>query len=364
MMQTSSVKPVRLGFVGVGPRGVYHLKNAIAIPGVEPAALCDVNEARLQEAAAIARAVGRAAPRLYSKGPTDYDRMCAEETLDAVICSTPAQTHAAVCLAANRNGKHAAAEAPLALTLEDTWSLVDVFEKTKKWSATALQETLLDGENGANLSLLHLVRNGLLGEMIHCEDGVLRRGRAGRDMNPDPPMNRLLPLMNINRGDRFDFMMSASSARGYNASIIHTAKGNLVTLNYDVTGPNPAGYCRLQGTKGVYMSGPGLPGPMIYIDGITPTPHRWEKVDPYFARYPHPLRAQAGNVPSPLTWRLLVKALREGTDPVFDIYDSATSSAIIGFSRQSAANRSKPVQFPDFTRGRWKERQSVNLISA
>jgi hypothetical protein len=177
-------------------------------------------------------------------------------------------------------------------------------------------------------------------------------------------MSRLLPLMNINRGDRFDFLMSASSSRGYNASIIHTANGNLVTLNYDVTGPNPAGYCRLQGTKGVYMSAPGLPGPMIYIDGTTATPHQWEKVEPYFAKYPHAFRAQAGGGVPPLTWRLLVKAVREDTQPVFDIYDSATSSAIIGASRQSAAIRSKPVQFPDFTRGRWKERQPVNLVSA
>lgn len=384
MMQASNNKAVRLGFVGLGARGVYHLNAALRMAGVEVAALCDVAEAQLQRAAKAVTASGRPAPKLYGRSAMDYERLCAEETLDAVICSTPPETHAAVCLAANKNGKNAASEGPLVLTIEDAWALVEAYEKTKKWSVLA-ETTLLDGEGGANLTLLNIVRQGLLGEMIHCEDGVLRGTRAGRagelaaklrgNLSPDAPMNRLIPLMDINRGDRFDSLMSTSSRAAalaggsgkryaggdYNASIIHTVNGNLVTLNFDKSTPCPGGYCRLQGTKGVYMSAPGLSSARIYIDGLTQTPHQWESVDSYFQKYRHPLLRAAGANDVPLTWQRLVKALREGKDPDFDVYDSVTSSAVVALSDKSASNRSRPVEFPDFTRGKWKTRKPIDI---
>src|SRR5690606_4907683 len=101
-MQSSSDKPVRLGFVGLGARGLYHLNAALGIPGVEAPAVCDLSEQQLHKAAKLITDAGRPAPKLYSRGDKDYERMCAEETLDAVICSTPAESHTAVCLAANR----------------------------------------------------------------------------------------------------------------------------------------------------------------------------------------------------------------------------------------------------------------------
>ena len=45
--------------------------------------------------------------------------------------------------------------------------------------------------------------------------------------------------------------------------------------------------------------------------------------------------------------------------PDFDVYDSVTSSAIIPLTEMSVAKGSEPVEFPDFTRGKWKERLPV-----
>ena len=47
--------------------------------------------------------------------------------------------------------------------------------------------------------------------------------------------------------------------------------------------------------------------------------------------------------------------------PDFDVYDSVTSSAIIPLAEMSVAKNSEPVEFPDFTRGKWKERPPVEL---
>ena len=74
------------------------------------------------------------------------------------------------------------------------------------------------------------------------------------------------------------------------------------------------------------------------------------------------LRGHGGRATkTPLTWHLLVKALREGKTPYFDVYDSVTSSVVTALSEQSVANRSRPVRFPDFTRGKWQTRPPLEV---
>jgi hypothetical protein len=48
-------------------------------------------------------------------------------------------------------------------------------------------------------------------------------------------------------------------------------------------------------------------------------------------------------------------SVRQDRDPWIDVYDSAAWSAVYDCSRQSIANRSAPVDFPDFTRGKWSD---------
>jgi predicted dehydrogenase len=412
-----SDKPVRLGFVGLGGRGSYHLDCALGIPGVEVPALCEIVDERLQRAKSWVEESGRPAPRLYGRGPKDFERLCAEEQLDCVICVTSWEWHAPVCLAANRSGKHAVSEVPIVLTLEEAWQLVESYEKTGKWSTLGLEQVLLEVGEGGNLTVLNMVRQGLLGDMIHAESGYVHDLRTVKfpggtepwrlehsikrngNLYPDHPMNRIMPVMDINHGDRFDFLMSVSSKSGtlndyaaatlgkdhalaktayaqgdYNASILHTVDGKLVTLNFDTNTPHPREFYRVQGTKGVYMDSRGLDGPWIYLDGISPEPHKWEQAKAYMEEYRHPvlkeynppprksLRGHGGrDTKTPLTWHLLVKALREGKEPYFDVYDSVTSSVITALTEKSVANRSRPVEFPDFTRGKWKTRKPIEF---
>lgn len=81
-------RPIRIGFVGVGDRGSYHLDAALGIDGIEIPALCDINDAYLHRAKRWVEAAGKPSPRLYGKSQTDFERMCGEEDLDCVICST------------------------------------------------------------------------------------------------------------------------------------------------------------------------------------------------------------------------------------------------------------------------------------
>jgi hypothetical protein len=47
--------------------------------------------------------------------------------------------------------------------------------------------------------------------------------------------------------------------------------------------------------------------------------------------------------------------MRQGLAPEMDVYDAATWSAPGPLSEMSVAGGSSPVEFPDFTRGRWKK---------
>ena len=56
----------------------------------------------------------------------------------------------------------------------------------------------------------------------------------------------------------------------------------------------------------------------------------------------------------------LVKTLREGKAPDLDVYDAAAWSAIVPLTEASVAQRSEPLDVPDFTRGKWKIRPPVD----
>ena len=94
--ESQSQKTIRLGFVGVGDRGSYHLDCALGIEGVEVPAICDINDEKLHRAKRWIEESGQPTPRLYGKTYTDFERLCQEEELDAIICSTSWKWHAQV----------------------------------------------------------------------------------------------------------------------------------------------------------------------------------------------------------------------------------------------------------------------------
>lgn len=405
-------KPVRLGFVGIGGRGSYHLNAALGMEGVEVPAICEVIPKRLEQAKKWIEESGRPTPTLYSKGVTDFKRMCETERLDAVICSTSWEWHTPVCLAAMKNDKHAVSEVPIVVTLEEAWELVETYESTGKWASLGLQ-------GFRELALLNMIQKGMLGDIVHAETGYIHDLRLVKfdperepwrlqhsinrngNLYPDHPMSRMLPAFDINHGDRIDFLVSMSSKGGmlndyagiyyknknhpltktkialgnYNASLIRTVNGKMITLIHDTSTPHPRENYRIQGTKGVYLGDSA--SKRIYIEGLSPVEHQWESADPYLNEYEHPIIKNynpplrkngaivghgGGETVTPIVWHRLVTALRENKMPDWDVYDSVTSSAISAITEASVANKSKAIDFPDFTKGKWKTNPKITLV--
>jgi Oxidoreductase family, NAD-binding Rossmann fold len=399
-------RTLRLGFVGVGGRGTYHLNAALGIEGIEVPAVCDLKPVRLHDAKRSVEKAGLPTPRLYDRGPEDFRRLCQEEQLDAVICCTSWEYHTAVCLAAMRNNKNCVSEVPICLTLEEAWEIVETYESTGKWATIGL-------EGLGDATLLNMVQKGLFGDVVHVETGYIHDLRMVKftpdeepwrlqhslqrngNLYPDHPMARMFPILDVNHGDRFEYIQSMSSnsvmlndfaalnygpdtfyakakiALGdYNASLVRTVNGKMMTIIHDTSTPHPREDLRLQGTKGIYTSD----GRRIYIEGRSPQEHTWEPAAKYFEEYEvprlviPPRRGGAieghggGGTQTPPSWHKLVTALRENRLPGWDVYDSVTSAAISPTSCASVVNKSQAVEFPDFTRGKWKTRPRIPVV--
>jgi len=265
-------KPLRIGFVGVGSRGSYHLDSALGIEGVIVPAVCDIKDGPLHQAKRWVEDAGQPSPTLYGKSQTDFVRMCETEDLDVIICSTSWKWHAPVCLAAMNNGKHAVTEVPIVLTLDEAWEIVETAEKTGKWATLALEQALL--ESNYAMAVLNMIQQGVLGDIIHIVGGYVHDLRMEKfnpqeepwrlqhsvdrngNLYPDHPMNIIMAMMDINHGDRLDYLVSVSSgaamlneyteqqfgqAHPYatqqmaqgdtNVSLLRTVKGKLITLD-------------------------------------------------------------------------------------------------------------------------------------
>lgn len=399
-LQAPPLDKVRIGFIGVGSQGTSHVRNFLKIDKVEIKALCDIVPAQVAKSQDLAVKAGKPKPQAYTNGDHDFLNLVARDDLDLVFIATPWEWHVPMCVAAMKAGKHAAVEVPASYTLDGCWELVETAEATRRHCV--MMENMCYGR--FELLTLNMVRHGLLGEVLHGEcgylhdlralkmstrgEGIWRRAHNAKRNGNLYPTHGLGPMancMDINRGDAFDFLVSVScNSRGLelyaadhfppadprrkeryikgdvNASIIRTKRGRSIIVTHDTDNPRP--YSRvamLQGTRGIMQ---GYPDPLVYIEGKSAKNDLWDKADPWYEKYEHPLWKKEGSSAQGAghggadyleDWRL-VQALLRGEPTDFNVYDAAALSAVCELSETSVANRSRSVDFPDFTRGRWQ----------
>ncbi|MCK5172743.1 MAG: Gfo/Idh/MocA family oxidoreductase, partial [Planctomycetes bacterium] len=156
---------IKVGFVGIGHQGMSHIKNLVRIDGCQVTAVCDIRPERTEVASNLIGKYDFPAPKVYAGGDEDFVRMCKEEDLDLVYNAAPWRWHTPICLAAMKNGIHAASEVNIALTIEDCWKLVETSEKTEKHCI--MMENCCYAES--ELMVLNMIRKGLFGEVMHGE---------------------------------------------------------------------------------------------------------------------------------------------------------------------------------------------------
>ncbi len=398
--QEESGNTVRVAVVGTGNRGTSLLRNLLAMDGVEITALCDLYPDRLEKAGSLCLESGQTEPRLYAGDEYAYQQLFDNEELDAVIIATYWDSHASIALNAMHHGIYPGVEVPIAMTLDECWELVNVSEKTgvpcmmlENWSFRR-----------DNLAILNMIRKGMFGDIVHChcahshdcidhwffdkDDGHQRWPAKyllnyNRDQYPTHSLGPVLSWMDINCGDSISEIYSvATSSKGINAyfkrrfgedhpnanlaykqgdivtSTLKTRKGKTIIVNYDMQLPRPYdNRWLIQGTLGVYNEQRDA----LYLADRSPEYHQWEPFKPYEEKYLHNWWKENVSTGSGhggvdyLELALFIDAVRHKDQPPIDVYDSVTMSAVVALSGISI-DQNRPVEFPDFTRGKWENR--------
>ena len=393
---------VRLGIIGVGGRGTNLLENLLAVDKVDVKAICDLVPEKVAAAQKAVIDAGQPKPIGFSNGELDFKHLI-ELELDIVYIATPWNWHVPMALSAMKNGKHAAVEVPACVTLQECWDIVDTSEATRKHCV--ILENCCYGDT--EMMVLGMVHDGVFGEITHGEaaylhdlrgiltanegEGLWRRFphmQRNGNLYPTHGLGPVAHYMDIHRGDRFDYMVSVSSAEAslsayvkanfadgdlkrtekyicgdMNTSIIKTQKGRTILLQHDIVNPRP--YSRLNsisGPKGIFSDYPAR----IFLDGVKNADgspqEEWQNFEAFRDKYQHPLWKKTGELARKLgghggmdyvmNYRLM-DCLKRGLVPDINVYDAAAWSAPTPLSEASVAQNGVPQKFPDFTRGKW-----------
>lgn len=217
---------VNMAITGLGVRGMMLLEELLTIPAVRIAAVCDIYEDRMRAGADRAAAAGQARPAVY----TDYREMLAAGGLDGVVVACDWTAHMPVTRAALKAG------VPVGLEVGGATSLFECFELVRLSEETGVPCMLLENccYGREEMAVLHMIKQGVLGEIIHCACGYLHDlreeiclGRENRHYRLDNYLHRngdnypthgigpIAQYLGINRGNRFLSLSSvASKSRG------------------------------------------------------------------------------------------------------------------------------------------------------
>ena len=386
---------VRMAFIGLGKRGKQSFNHYLYIDGVEIKALCDINPANLREVQNILNEHNRAKADIYTE-IDDWKRICERSDIDLIYVCTDRNRHTEIAVYAMNCGKHVALEVPAANTISECWELVNTAEKTRR-HCIMLENCCYDYDE---LAILNLAQAGFFGEIIHLEGAYIHDLRFidfkskshykelwSMYGNPYPThgLGPLCQLLNIHRGDKLETVVSVSSGQfnfpifenstnieyhlgNINTSIIKTANSKTILLQHDISSPRP--YTRnylVSGTKAFAIKRNELKiafseNPSEYISQlelkkiISENEHVFYKQKGDIARE----IGAHGGMDFIMDYRLIY-CLQKGLALDMDVYDAAEWSALVELTSMSVKNGSTPIDFPDFTRGRWKKLQGLHF---
>ncbi|MBP1995315.1 Gfo/Idh/MocA family protein [Paenibacillus eucommiae] len=390
-------KKVRLAVIGGSRGGAFGHALSILADRLELTAVCDLNEAVLQE-------WKRKYPEIVTF--SSYDQLLESPLVDAIYLATPMLIHADQAIQALRAGKHVLSEVIAAHTIEDGWKLIEAVEASglkymmaENYCYTRenkMVQQMADADafgeiTYAECGYIHDVRN-----LLHGADGSLTwRGQCVHDFNactyPTHSLGPIAKWLGIHQpgGDFFEelvtFNTKSRSTANYfrerfgtdhpgaqpdfwrqgdsSTTLIRTKKGVVVSLRVDIQSARPHNMVHygLQGTEGAYL-GPRFEGedPLIWlhneVSGTSGNDPHWDSLWHHKSKWDHPdwrawereaLHTGHGGGDF-FVIREFVSAIQEDRKPAIDVYDAVTWSSLFALSMQSVSGGGSPVKFVDF----------------
>lgn len=158
-------KTVKIGSAGLGRLGYEHVRNIVtSVPDAELIAICARNQERLN-----AVATEFSIPHTY----TDYEEMCRNPDIDAVLIVTPSAMHVDQIKIAMEAGKHVFVEKPLDTSLQKCYEAEKIVAAHPELVFTIGFMRRFDH---SYLKAKQKVDNGDIGRIIlirsYCQDNV------------------------------------------------------------------------------------------------------------------------------------------------------------------------------------------------
>lgn len=394
---------VRIAIIGLGIRGTRALKRLPYIDNAYVTAVCDISYDNIKRSVRFLKSQQLTDTKVL-QGADAWKKICELPDVDLVYICTDWKSHTPIAVYAMQCGKHVCIEVPAASTVDECWQLVNAAECSRR-HCMMLENCCYDV---FELAVMNMVRQGLLGEIIHLDGAYIHdlRGMLFGSQhvdnihwqleyfvehtgNPYPThgVGPLCQLLDIHRKDQLSHLVSMSTSQvglsGYamrkygsnsaealkpyllgdmNTTIIRTQKGKTITLQHDICNPRP--YERTFTVSGTQGFARKYPIPPIAIE---PSAHRAltpSKTRKLIENYAHPYVLQWAEKAHKLCGNRardyimdarLIHCLHLGLPLDQDVYDAVEWSCLTELTEISVLSGSLPVDIPDFTRGDWSK---------
>ena len=150
---------LNVSLIGMGAIAGGHFNNMLSRGDVYVHSVCDVNRQRLNDA--VEKANKKYGTKDSTKGYHEYEDICGNPDVDAVMVLTPDHWHAMISLMAIKNKKDVYCQKPMTLTIAEGRMLSDA---CKKYGAI-FQVGSQQRSESAFRRAAEIVRNGLIGEV-------------------------------------------------------------------------------------------------------------------------------------------------------------------------------------------------------
>ncbi len=410
-LRKDPIERVKVGMIGLGNRGTGQAKlvNALFPDKAEIRAICDLRESRIEPTLKTLKESGQN-PDIYTGDDKVWMEMCQRDDLDLVVICTPWQDHVPMCVYAMQKGLHTTVEVPAALTLQGCWDLVNTAEEMQVncmmlenvcygaeelWVLNMAQNGVFGTITYGEAAYIHNLRESLFGDERYYNDWRIRHHiKQDGNLYPTHGLGPVAQYMDINRGDRFDHLVSMSSIEAslsetshsvshdnefynrtdfthgdMNNTLVKTRLGRTILIQHDVVTPRP--YSRINALAGTKAYHEGYPSRL----SIAGERHDWcteEEVKAYQEKYKHPIwdklkdgiakHGGHGGMDFVQIYRL-IDCLNNGWPLDMDVYDAAAWSSIVELSKLSVELGSVPLKCPDFTRGDWEGDRRLGIFA-
>ena len=177
IFKSSPVEELNIGIIGTGDRGKGLMRLINKIDGMKLIAICDTLQFRLEQAALIS-------PK--AKQYSNYKDLLSNKNLDAVIISTPLNTHASIASDAIDASLHIYCEKTMVKGDQSTISLV---KKVKKKHSKIFQTGHQYHSSRLYSHVVEMIQAGDIGQVIAIDAQWNRNGNWRRHV-PNPKFER------------------------------------------------------------------------------------------------------------------------------------------------------------------------------